>query len=506
MSSSTSSNALLGGSVAVIAAIGLWGVLDPEGIVAVASEIVDQYFKSRGWFVMLSVTGMLVLCLALAFSRFGDIRLGADDDRPEFSTPSWIAMLFAAGMGVGLLFWAVAEPLTHYRFGKEFLPAPIAAEQALLASNLNWGIHAWAIYGVTALTIAYFAFRRGTPMLVSAPIQNLFPGEAWARLVGWFSDFMAIVAIAIGVGGSIAMGVFQVADGAAVLIGQTDTGTWLVWAVFVLMVAAYIPPLMVDLGAGMSRLSNIAMSIAIGLVLYTVIMGPTEYLLNSVTNGFGLYLSSAVQRGLQTFSFFGDEIGRWFQDWTLTYMVWWIAWGPFVGVFIARISKGRTIREFVLGVLVGPTLFSIIWFGTFGGIGLFEALNGEGQLLALTQTNVERVTFALLERLPFPFLTTLATVAAAFLFIVTSVVSAAFVLGMFSTGGDPDPKPIIRVIWGGLLGVLGAAMILSGSMEAVKKLIALGALPFVFITVLLVVCLIRALGEEKTGEARHAAR
>ncbi|MEL6267435.1 MAG: BCCT family transporter, partial [Pseudomonadota bacterium] len=371
---------------------------------------------------------------------------------------------------------------------------------ALLATNFHWGIHAWAIYGATALTIAYFAFRRGTPMLVSAPITYLFPGETWARVVGWLSDLMAIVAIAIGVGGSIAMGVFQVADGVDVMLGGEKAAGWLVAIVFVLMVAAYIPPLMVDLGSGMSRLSNLAMMIAIALVLFTVFLGPTEYLMNSVVGSFGQYVTEAIPRGFQTFTFAGDSVGQWFSDWTLTYMVWWIAWGPFVGVFVARISKGRTIREFVLGVLIGPTLFSVVWFGAFGGIGLYDALNGTGELLALTETNVERVTFALLERLPLTGLTTLATIVAAFLFIVTSVVSAAFVLGTFSTGGDPDPSPKIRVIWGGLLGVLGAAMILSGSIDAVKKLIALGALPFVFITVLLLVCLIRALGEEGAGK------
>ncbi|EFO31276.1 glycine betaine transporter OpuD [Roseibium sp. TrichSKD4] len=186
-------------------------------------------------------------------------------------------------------------------------------------------------------------------------------------------------------------------------------------------------------------------------------------------------------------------------------MVWWIAWGPFVGVFVARISKGRTIREFVLGVLIGPTLFSTIWFGAFGGVGLYETLTQQGDLLALTQTNVERMTFALLDRLPFSSLTTLATVLAAFLFVVTSVVSAAFVLGTFSTGGNPNPSVRIRLIWGGLLGVLGAAMILSGSTQAMKTLIALGALPFVFITVLLMVCFIRAFREDTAKEASHAA-
>ncbi|KZM50711.1 BCCT family transporter [Labrenzia sp. OB1] len=500
------SRSLLTASISLCALIGLWGVIDPAGLLAIASTIVDQYFLSRGWFVMLSVTLMLLFCLGLTLTKFGDIRLGADTDRPEYSTPTWIAMLFAAGMGVGLLFWAVAEPLTHYHFAREVFPAPIAAEQALLAANFNWGIHAWAIYGTTALAIAYFSYRRGTPMLVSAPVRNLFPGERWADIVGWFSDFMAIAAIAIGVAGSVAMGVFQVADGISVLFGAQTAGPILVGAVFLVMIAAYIPPLLVDLGSGMARLSNIAMMLAIALVGYTIIFGPSEYLMNSIIGGIGSYISVVIPRGLQTFTFFGDEANQWFHDWTLTYMVWWIAWGPFVGVFVARISKGRTIREFVLGVLIGPTLFSTIWFGAFGGVGLYETLNGTGELLAMTQTNVERMTFALFDRLPFATLTTLVTVLAAFLFIVTSVVSAAFVLGTFSTGGNPNPSVRVRVIWGGLLGVLGAAMILSGSLQAVKKLIALGALPFVFITVLLFACLIRALLQDANRKPSHADR
>lgn len=487
---------LLIASLVTIAVVGIWGVLDPEGIVSGATIIVDQYFVSRGWFVMLAISAMLVFCVGLAISPYGSIRLGSDDDRPEFSTPSWIAMLFAAGMGVGLLFWAVAEPLTHYRFGSQFMDAPVAAQQALLATNFHWGFHAWAVYGSTALVIAYFAFRRGTPMLVSAPIENLFPNETWARIVGWLSDFMAIVAIAIGVGGSIAMGVFQVADGVDVMMGGEKAAPWLVATVFAIMVAAYLPPLLVDLGAGMSRLSNIAMSIAIGLIAFVIIVGPTEYLMNAIVASFGDYISNAIPRGFQTLNFFDPALVTWFQDWTLTYMVWWIAWGPFVGVFIARISKGRTIREFVLGVLVGPTLFSLIWFGTFGGIGFYDALQGTGELLALTELNVERVTFGLLERLPFTALTTIATIIAAFLFIVTSVVSAAFVLATFSSGGDPNPAPRIRLIWGILLGVLGAAMVLAGSIDAVKKMIALGALPFVFVSVLLCVCMLRALKDE----------
>ena len=444
---------------------------------------------------MLAATGLLFICLWLAASRYGSVRLGQDDDRPEFSTPAWLAMLFSAGMGVGLLFWAVAEPLTHFNFARQVMPDPIAASQSMLATNFHWGLHAWAIYGATALVIAYFSFRRGTPMLVSAPIVHLFGAERWARVLGWLADFLAIAAIAIGVGGSVAMGVFQVAGGVDVLLGSEAEAPALRWIVLAAIVLAYTPALMVDLGQGMSRLSNAALLIAIGLLAYTIILGPTEYLVNSVVNGFGDYLWNVVPRGFQTFTFFDDAATRWFNDWTLTYMVWWIAWGPFVGVFVARISRGRTIREFILGVLFVPSVFSVFWFGAFGGIGLFDSLRGNGELLALTQTDVERVTFGLLERLPLTKLTTVATIAAAFLFIVTSVVSAAFVLGTFSTGGDPNPRPSVRLIWGAVLAVLSFTMVISGSVDAVKSMIALGALPFVFILVLLMACLLRALSE-----------
>ncbi|MEM9843724.1 MAG: BCCT family transporter [Pseudomonadota bacterium] len=492
----TSNPALLLSSLSLVGAVGLWGILDPAGAVAFSQAIVGMMFEGRGWFIMLTVTGLLFFCVVIAASRFGEIRLGADDDTPEFSTPAWLAMLFSAGMGVGLLFWATAEPLTHFSFSKGYLSEPEAASQALTTTMFHWGLHAWAIYAATALCIAYFAFRRGTPMLMSAPILNLFPGETWARIVGWFADFAAITAIAIGVGGSIAMGVFQVADGVTVLVSGDWSGTVLTAAVFAAIVICYLPPLLVDLGSGMSRLSNLAMTLAGFLLIFVVLFGPTEFLMNAVLSSFGDYLSQFVGRGFQTFTFYDDTLGRWFKEWTLTYMVWWIAWGPFVGVFIARISKGRTIREFVLGVLVVPTVFSMLWFGAFGGIGLYDTLHGTGGLENTTETAIESVTFELLARLPLSFITTLATILAAFLFIVTSVVSAAFVLGTFSTGGNPQPAARIRFVWGLVLAVLGASMIVSGSMDAVRSLIALGALPFVFIIILIVVCLARALQEE----------
>ena len=406
-------------------------------------------------------------------------------------------MMFAAGMGVGLLYYGAAEPLTHYALIKGFVAEPIAAQEARFITNFHWGLHAWAIYGMIALVIAYFGFRKGCPNLISAPIKQVFGDNRITGAVGWISDLSAIVAIAIGVAGSVAMGVFQVEGGVATLLGWEERGGGLALGVFAVMCVAFILPLLVDLGKGMAMLSNIAMALAILLVVYVLLIGPTSYMLGGIVGGFGEYFARVIPHGFQTYTFFDEQIAGWFQGWTLTYMAWWLAWGPFVGVFVARISRGRTIREFIVGVMVVPTLFSIFWFGVFGSLGFFGDLETEVPIVEFVQTNFNESIFFLFDQLPLSKLTTLIIVLAAFLFIVTSVVSAAFVLGMFSSAGDPDPSVRIKLVWGMILAALGLVMILSNSIEAVRSLISLGAMPFLFISHLLLVSLVRALIAER---------
>lgn len=485
-------------ALAVCGFIAVWGIIDTEGLTRFASHLVEIQFKSRAWFIMLTVSFMLGVSIWLAFSRYGSIKLGKDDDVPEFSTTSWLTMLFSAGMGVGLLYWGTAEPLTHYNVLVEGgSGAREATNQALFITNFHWGLHAWAIYALTGLVIAYFGFRLGCPSLVSAPIIKVFGSSKLVLTVGWLSDLLAIVAVAIGLGGSIAMGVFQIKEGVDAWLGLQDTGLGLTMTVFAILVAAYILPLMVDLSRGMALLSNTAMAIAGGLLIFILLAGPTHYIMGGVAEVAGEYFWGAWVHGFRTYTFMDEKTENWFQAWTLTYMVWWLAWAPFVGVFIARISKGRTIREFILGVVLGPTLFSIIWFGVFGSIGFHAALKDQQPILELARTNASAITFFVLKSLPVPSLTIFGVVAAAFLFVVTSVVSAAFVLGMFSSGGDLNPSVRIKLVWGFILGALGLVMILSGSIDAVKSIIALGALPFVFVVLLLVVCLLKALKTEE---------
>ena len=476
--------------------IAIWGIIDTAGLAQFSSTLTGVLFTSRGWFVMLSVSLLLILCIGIAISPYGKIKLGKADDEPEFSTMSWLTMLFAAGMGVGLLFWGTAEPLSHYKIIRNYADDFQAAEHALFITNFHWGLHACAIYAITGLAMAYFSFRKGYPNLVSAPMKAVFGERGWTRSVGWLSDLMAIYAIAIGIGGSIAMGVFQIQSGVESLFGLQNSGLWLAAVIFAVLCLAYILPLMVDLSKGMAALSNIAMAIAGGLLIFVLLTGPTHYMMSAITGSIGDYFARVVPHGFKTYTFFDEKVSTWFQSWTLTFMVWWFAWAPFVGVFIARISKGRTIREYLLCVILVPTFFSIFWFGVFGSVGFYEVLKLDASILEVVETNINDTTFFVLRYLPLSTLSIIATILAAFLFVVTSVVSAAFVLSMFASGGNLNPPTRTKLIWGTILGALGLVMILSNSIDAIKSIIGLAALPFVYIVLLITVCLLKALKSE----------
>jgi glycine betaine transporter len=479
----------------ISAGVALWGIIDPQGLGAGAAQIVAMQFKSRGWFIMLEASGLLLVAIFLITSKYGTIRLGPEGSKPEFSTPAWIAMLFAAGMGVGLLFYGAAEPLSHFTVLRQSMPDADAAQLSLFVTYLNWGFHAWAIYGVVGLVIAYFAFRRGGKLLLSTPIKDVYGVHRWTVGLGWVFDLLSIVAIAVGLAGSLAMGVFQIQTGLAGLLKISNPNA-LTMPIFAAMCVAFIIPLRRELGDGMAKLSNLAMILAISLMIYLLIFGPTSYIMNSIVSGAGRYGFNVLPAGFSTTEFFDKQLSDWFESWTLNYMIWWLAWSPFVGIFIARISRGRTIREFLLGVIVVPTLFSIFWFGVFGGISFSSVFGGDDTLLNVNNANLDATTFALLQQFWISPITQTATILAAFLFVVTSVVSAGFTLAMIGSGGDDNPSTGIRTIWGGVLGALGLAMIFVNDIGLVRSIIAVSAIAFVFIVPILVICLLRAIKQE----------
>ncbi|MFN3198288.1 MAG: BCCT family transporter [Bradymonadia bacterium] len=483
-------------SLPFCAAIAAWGIADPDSLGESTEALTSTSFRALDWFFMLSVSAFVILALWLAFGKYGKLKLGRPEDEPEFSTASWIAMLFSAGMGVGLLFWGVAEPLTH------FMHPPVgeagtveSARQAMNITNFHWGLHAWACYGIGALVLAYFGFRRGTPYLAGAPIRSVFSGR-WVGPVAYAADLIAILAVAFGVAGSIGMGIFQLKTGLHVVAGTPNDASWVPWAILVVLVISYMTSAATSLDKGIKWLSNINMVLALLLLGFMLFAGPTPFLLRTVVTSLSDYIAALPQMSLQMHPYQGEAVEGWLHGWTLTYFIWWIAWAPFVGIFIARISKGRTIREFILGVLFAPTLFSIIWFGVFGGTGFYEDLFGAGGVGQMVQENLTVALFSLFDRLPMSGVLGVVTLFLLFVFLVTSVDSATFVLGMLTSKGSLNPPTSRKIGWGLILGALGAALMLSGNIYAVRAAAVSGAIPFVFILLIQVSALFKALAAD----------
>jgi len=481
----------------VCGAVALWGITAPDGLAAAATSFTRSAFHALDWFFLLSVTTFLILTMWLALGRYGKVKLGQPDDKPEFSTTSWLAMLFSAGMGVGLLFWGVAEPLTHFTsppVGEGSTPA--AARQAMVIVNFHWGLHAWAVYGIGALVLAYFGFRHQRPYLAGAPIRMAFKGR-WVRPVAWLADVVAILAVALGVTGTLSMGSMQIRAGLHAVAGTSSDSTAVSLGILVALVVCYMASAATGLDKGIKWLSNINMGLACFLLLFVLIAGPTGFLLATFATTLSDYASNLVGMSLRLYPFSG--VDEWVASWTLTYFIWWIAWAPFVGIFIARISRGRTIREFVIGVLLAPTVLSMIWFSVFGGIGFDEEFRGAGGLAQAVSEDVTTALFTLFDRLPLPGLLAVVALVLIFIFVVTSVDSATFVLGMLTSNGAINPPTGRKLAWGISLGAMSAGLLVSGNLEAIKAVAVTGAVPFTFILLLQVAALLRTLPEDRIG-------
>lgn len=476
-------------------AVGVAGLLAPDALTQAANAMTGTTFRALDWFFLAETTLFLGLCLWLAFSRFGHLRLGKDTDRPEFSNSAWLAMLFAAGMGSGLLFWGVAEPLTHFASPPVGVGGtPKAARHAMLLTNFHWGFSAWAIYGVAALVIAWFGFRKGTAALPGAPLRYVFRAR-WVEPVARLSDLLAVLAIAFGVAGSIAMGAMQFHSGLKTVAGVPDTDLVLLIIVAVLFVA-YMTSAATSLDKGIRILSQLNMGVAVALLVFVLLAGPTAELLRAFGTAVGDYLTGLPGLTLTAYPY--TDAGPWLHGWTITYLIWWIAWAPFVGLFIARISRGRTIREFVFGVVGLPTLFSILWFAVFGGTALHEELSGGGGIARAVAEDVTGALFLLFDRLPMSTLLGGAAISLVFVFLVTSADSATYVLGMLSRGGDLEPPTRTKLGWGVGLATLGAALLLSRRIDVIRSITVAGAIPYALIMLLQVAALFRSLRDEES--------
>ncbi|MGG4451473.1 glycine betaine uptake BCCT transporter [Brevibacillus porteri] len=480
-------------SLVIVFVIVLFGAISPELFASAASHVLKVTTTNFGWFYLIVTFGFLIFCIFLAFSRYGQIPLGSDDDEPEYSLPTWFAMLFSAGMGIGLVFWGVAEPVSHY-FSP---PAGVtgqttdAAQTALRYAFFHWGLHPWGIYALIALTLAYFQFRKGAKGLISSTFGPLL-GERIHGPLGKGIDILAVIATAFGVATSLGLGTLQINGGLSHLFGLPSNTTVQIVIISIITVL-FLLSATTGLDRGIKYLSNTNLVLALLLLLLTLVLGPTSFIFDAFTSTLGSYLNNLISMSLRLTPF---TQGTWVANWTLFYWSWWIAWAPFVGMFIARVSKGRTIKEFVICVMLVPSLLSFIWFSVFGGTALHLEIFDQAPIGAAVQRDISTALFLALEQLPMGYILAVVAVLLIITFFITSADSAIFVLGMLSSDGNLDPSNRVKITWGILQSAIAIVLLLSGGLEGLQTASIVAALPFTVIMVLMCFSLVMALKEE----------
>lgn len=486
-------------SAGLILAIVLWGVIAPASLGMVFDTALTAITRDFGWLYLWVVLGLVIMAVVLAFSRYGDLKLGGEDDEPEFSIGAWFAMLFAAGMGIGLVFWGVAEPISHYGAPPPGIAAntPEAATAAMRYSFFHWGLHPWAVYSIVALAIAFFQFRRGGPALVSTAVQAL----PWAPLkkLGPVVNVLAVIATAFGVAASLGMGALQINSGLHAVFGL-PMGQASQVGIIVVTTVLFLASAVTGVTKGIKWLSSANLALAALLTLAIFVMGPTVAIIDTFTNTLGSYVSEFVRMSLRMTPF---RDSGWISGWTVFYWAWWVSWSPFVGLFIARVSRGRTIREFILGTVLAPTLAAFVWFSVFGGTALNMEIMQGLPIAEAVGADVSTALFAMFDTLPLSGLLSGIATVLVLVFFVTSGDSATLVLGMMSTGGQSNPNARVKIIWGVLVSGIAISLLLAGGLKAVQSATIVFALPFTLVIVLMAVALWRGVRDDWDEEQRR---
>lgn len=456
-------------------------VIAGEDAETLFATIQNWVTSTMGWFYMLSVAGFLVFCVYLAFSRSGEIKLGPNQSEPDYSFLSWFAMLFSAGIGIGLLFFGVAEPVTHFLAPPDADPRTIAAaKEAMQLTFFHWGINGWAIYAIVGLILAYFSFRHNLPLTIRSALYPLI-GKRIYGPIGHTVDVLAVVGTLFGVATSLGFGVAQINAGLNHLF-DVPISTVTQAILIVVITACATVSVVLGLDSGIKKLSEINMIVAALLLLFVIVLGPTILFLNSFVENIGLYLDIIVSRTFRLDAYTGNK--EWLSNWTLFYWGWWISWSPFVGIFIARISRGRTIREFILGVLLVPTVFTFIWMTAFGNGALSLELAGSGAAIADTiENNLPLGIFVFLESLPLSSVVSFLTIFLIITFFVTSSDSGSLVIDTITSGGHLNPPVWQRIFWAVAQGVVAAVLMLGGGLAALQSATIATALPFTFVII-----------------------
>lgn len=490
------------GSIIVIGVFLAIGIVVPDQAASIFTQLQTVILANFGWFYLLSVGIFLVSVLLLCLGRYGRLKLGPDDSTPDFSFLSWIAMLFAAGMGIGLMYYAVGEPMTHFMAPPTAEPRSIAAtREAMAVTFFHWGIHAWAIYAVVGLSLAYFGYRYNLPLTIRSGLYPLLK-ERINGPIGHAVDIFAIVGTMFGIATSLGLGVSQINAGLHYLIGL-PIGLQVQLPLIIAITALATISVATGLDKGVRILSETNLLLAILLMLFVLIVGPTAELFRDFVQNIGLYLDTIV---LRTFNIYAYEPTPWVDAWTLFYWAWWISWSPFVGMFIARISRGRTVREFVTAVLFIPAGFTFFWMTVFGNSAiLIDTTVAGGKLGAEIAADVSVGLFHFFEYLPWTTLTSTLAVMLVAIFFVTSSDSGSLVIDSIAAGGETETTTGQRVFWCTLEGVVAASLLVAGGLGALQAVTIASALPFSIVMIALVWSLFKGMKADLAQQAAHAA-
>src|SRR5690625_3442718 len=476
-------------STVVISLFVLWGAISPASLQHIAGDALEWMITNFGWFYMLVTAFFILFVFVLAISPFGKLKLGKDEDKPEFSWFSWFGMLFAAGLGVGFVFFGVAEPILYYNdppVGIE--PGTRAAALAALRYGAyHWAFHPWAIFAIVGLTLAYVPFRKGRPALVSSALYP-FLGYKTDGAIGKTVDILAVLATCTGVATTFGLSAMQITGGLSFLTDIPNTTTVQLTVIAIVTVLFMISTAS-GLDKGIKLLSNTNIFIAAILLLFILVFGPTLFIAENFVTTLGGYISNLIPMSLTLTPFSESD---WLGRNTIFFWAWHISWAPFMGLFIARISKGRTVRQFIAGVLLVPATIAVLWFTVFGGTGLNIEINGPGGLSEIINENVELALFAMLEHLPFSVITSFIGIILIFIFFITSADSATYVLSSMTSKGSLNPSMRVKIIWGVLIAGTASVLLLSGGggLEALQTASPGAALPFSIVMLVMIAAIL----------------
>ena len=473
----------------------IWGAVVPKSFASVASSVYSFTTNAFGWFYLLAVIFFVLFCFYLAISKYGKIRLGKDGEKPEYPFFTWVGMLFSAGFGVGLVFWGVAEPMTHFAnppagFGVEG-ETEQAAKLAMRYSFFHWGVHQWSVFTVVGLVMAYFQYRKDRRSLISETISTK---TSTNKRVPWKTviNILAVIATVMGVATSLGFGILQINGGLDYMYGLPQNA-WVQIGITVILFILYMASSTTGLNKGIKYLSNLNLALALLLMLFVLFLGPTVFILESFTLAAGGYIQKFIEMSFYMTPYQG---GTWVKEWTVFYWAWVIAWSPFIGAFVARVSRGRSIREMIFGVLIVPPFIAMVWIAVFGGAAFHLDLFEGTAIADAVNSDVTSALFVTLEQFPLTQLLSILSLFLICVFLVTSADSATFVLGMMTSDGDLNPSLFSKLVWGTLIAAISAVLIISSGLQGLQTASLVAALPFTVILIIMCVNLFKSLRQE----------